>query len=239
MQQSVLTVALAALRESASASAGRARITADVALVPVMPSGHSADAVRLTVSPLPTASLEPAGNLDMEAVRVICEAHGGRFIAGDAGEAGAVVMELPIAAAEQAGSAATARGKKTEPEPARTVLIVDDDPAIRRFLERAVGLNGRAATSVASSVEAVERASDPAIGLVLCDQRLAAGTGIDLYRTVAQRRPDLARRFVLMTGDVDSDDVRAFAADSDGAILPKPFDLAAIGRLLERYPPDE
>ena len=119
------------------------------------------------------------------------------------------------------------------------VLIVDDDPAIRRFLERAVGLNGRAATSVASSVEAIERASDPAIGLVVCDQRLAAGTGIDLYRTVTHRRPDLAHRFVLMTGDVDSDDVRAFAADSDGAILPKPFDLAAIGRLLERYPPDE
>jgi CheY-like chemotaxis protein len=194
--------------------------------------------VRRQPAEAPEGLNDDADDPDFLAVRAICEQHAGRLrLLEDRGGFSAVV-ELPVGvgrgpAAQDAGSAAPPM--PAPPGAASRVMVVDDDPAVRRFLERAVRLSGLDVVGTSSTAEAIELAADGSIGLVLCDQRLAGTTGVETYEALIAHRPDLAERFVLTTGDIDSDEVRRFSASTGAAILAKPFDLAAIGRLLARY----
>jgi CheY-like chemotaxis protein len=249
IEQALLTLTVEAIREATRSGGSAVTIEAEVADGPRDETAQAAPAVRLRIAPMPArwhaADGAPAiEDADLAAVRTICEEHGGRLSLSNGGPRGvAAVLELPADEPRTADvtpdmGAASTPTTVSSGETGNRVLVVDDDPAIRRFLERAVGLSGREVVSTPSGAEAIALAADSTIGLVMCDQRIAGTTGIETYRALIARRPDLADRFVLMTGDVDSDDVRRFSASTGSAILPKPFDLAAVGQLMERYRPE-
>jgi CheY-like chemotaxis protein len=173
--------------------------------------------------------------LALPAVMAIAEAHGGALVDESTDEHFAIAIELPAAQPRDTATTTDA----TASAAAGVVLVVDDQPVIRSFLGKALAHSGRAMRAVASGTEATDAAADTSIGLVICDQRLADMTGIDVYRAVVAMRPDLAGRFALMTGDPDADDVTIFAESEGIPVLAKPFDLATIDRLLTRFHLDE
>jgi CheY-like chemotaxis protein len=67
---------------------------------------------------------------------------------------------------------------------ARPVLVVDDEPTNRRFLEAAIGALGYPAAAASTADEALKRlpALDP--GLVLLDWRMPGLEGADAVRAV-------------------------------------------------------
>jgi len=65
---------------------------------------------------------------------------------------------------------------------------------------------------------------------VLCDHRMAGMSGTEVYEAIRSIRPELATRFVFMSGDVLNPELRAFAETRGLALLAKPFELEAIGR---------
>src|SRR5690606_41809535 len=72
-----------------------------------------------------------------------------------------------------------------------TVLIVDDEPNIRRMLAsllRAEGMAVREADSVASAIEAV-RAGEPDV--LLMDLVMPGTTGLDALPRMAEAAPDM------------------------------------------------
>uniref|UniRef100_Q07HN6 Two component transcriptional regulator, winged helix family n=1 Tax=Rhodopseudomonas palustris (strain BisA53) TaxID=316055 RepID=Q07HN6_RHOP5 len=64
------------------------------------------------------------------------------------------------------------------------VLVVDDEPAILRFLKPALEANSYAMTSAATVAEAVKRIAAEAPDIVLLDLGLADGDGKDVIRQV-------------------------------------------------------
>jgi CheY-like chemotaxis protein len=123
---------------------------------------------------------------------------------------------------------ASARPFATRP----SVLVLDDEPTFRVFLEMALGALGYEPVIAARGAETVElaKSGDPAI--ILCDHQMAGMSGIDVYEAVVAIRPDLAKRFVMMSGDVVQPALESFAATHEMTRLAKPFDLDTLDRTL-------
>jgi len=86
-------------------------------------------------------------------------------------------------------------------EPGRaTVLIVDDDPLIRRSLATFLGEEGHRAIQAGSVEEARARLEEAAAatGVVLCDVGLPDGSGLDLLEMLGREHPATAA--VMITG---------------------------------------
>jgi len=66
---------------------------------------------------------------------------------------------------------------------------------------------------------------------VLCDVLLGGSSGIDGYRTIAAQQPELARRFIFVTGDAGA--VWAQRDLADVPVLSKPFTAADLDRAID------
>jgi CheY-like chemotaxis protein len=76
--------------------------------------------------------------------------------------------------------------------------------------------------------QAIERVRGRSFDAVLCDHRLDGMSGPDVHAAIAALRPEVAARFVLMSGDVSDPELRAFAAPHGIELLAKPFALEAV-----------
>ena len=81
------------------------------------------------------------------------------------------------------------------------ILIVDDEPALRRTYERALRPHGFEVTAVGDPHLAYELLESVEHDLVLLDIHLPGLAGDALYLALARRWPGLAGRVLLMTGD--------------------------------------
>ena len=114
------------------------------------------------------------------------------------------------------------------PPPPATILIVEDDRALRRVLERALAREGYRVLAAASAETAYELlASEPA-DAVLLDVQLPTMSGLALYLALIHRHPTLAGRIAIMSGDAEADNVRAWLQHNPCTVLKKPFDLRQI-----------
>ncbi len=87
-------------------------------------------------------------------------------------------------------------------QPGATVLVLDDEPSIRRLLTKILKGAGFKPLTAADGQEAIDLIGDREIDAVVCDHRMAGMSGIDVYRAVTTIRPELAERFIFMSGDV-------------------------------------
>jgi CheY-like chemotaxis protein len=132
----------------------------------------------------------------------------------------------PVAHAQDAATASTT---STAPP---SVLVLDDEPTFRIFLEKALTALGYEPQIAARGPEAVELAVTGDHAILLVDHQMVGMSGIEVYEAVVANRPDLAPRFVMMSGDVLDPALEAFAADHEMTRLAKPFDLDALERTL-------
>src|SRR2546421_8741285 len=109
-----------------------------------------------------------------------------------------------------------------------TILVVEDDAALRRVLERALVRQGYRVLSAAWAERAYELlASEPA-DAVLLDVQLPTMSGLALYLALVHRHPTLAGRIAIMSGDAEAEHVRAWLEHNPCTVLKKPFDLSEI-----------
>ena len=120
------------------------------------------------------------------------------------------------------------------------VLLVDDETAIRMALARYFSRRGWTVRE-ATNGEAARRLLEPNAGftvdLVICDLKMPGYSGSDLYRWLSRYRPDAAQRLVFASGDTESGETHDFLLASRRPILPKPFELAELGRIVEEVCP--
>lgn len=112
------------------------------------------------------------------------------------------------------------------------VLVLDDDPTLRIYLDKALAALGYEPVIAASGTEAVELGTTADPAAVLCDHQMLGMSGIEVYEAIVADRPDLAQRFVMMSGDVLDPALEAFAATHEMTRLAKPFDLDTLERTL-------
>lgn len=80
---------------------------------------------------------------------------------------------------------------------------------------------------------ALERIFEGSDDVILCDLMMPEMTGMDLYREVQRRRPDLADRMVFMTTGIFVEESRDFLTTVPGRWLEKPIRVSELEELID------
>ena len=117
----------------------------------------------------------------------------------------------------------------------RTILIVDDDPGIRRLIATTLeDVSGYRMTEAQDGEEAVERARAAQPSIVFLDIDMPRLNGIEACRRMRSEPGTAEATIVMLTGDSDDDaerDARAAGAD---LFLTKPFSPLHLLQLVDR-----
>jgi CheY-like chemotaxis protein len=131
-------------------------------------------------------------------------------------------------ASRREARAATRRAPETQPAPPARILVVDDEPAVRRFVTDALRSSGYDVVGAGTGREALgavyNESQTPT--LLLTDIEMPGMTGVELAARVRADRP--AIRVILMTGrEASAARARERAGLVEGVLL-KPFGLAEL-----------
>jgi DNA-binding response OmpR family regulator len=113
--------------------------------------------------------------------------------------------------------------------PQRTVLVVDDDPAIRLLCRVNLELDGHSVTEAGTLDDAREAMVEDTFDLVILDVHVAGGDGRDLLAELRRSKPELP--VALLTGSADRSELVRTGAD---ALIPKPFTLEELRGTVEQ-----
>ncbi len=126
----------------------------------------------------------------------------------------------------------------------RHILVVEDEPTIRRFYERLFTAREMEITFAPSgnvAMDVIE--SGQSFDVVLLDVRLPGLSGRDIWKLMEIKRPELCSRVILVTGDILSEGTRQLLEESGRPCLDKPFSsdelISAIVGVLTAPPKGE
>ena len=172
---------------------------------------------------------------DLSVTNLEAPAHGARF-----------TLSLPIVA-EASGEVVSIDGTSgavpstTVPGRALTVMVIDDEPAVRLSLEFPLKRRGWAVELVADGLQGWEILRDPAAvdryDAIICDLRMPKLSGQVLYERLAEAAPALASRMILCTGDATAADFVEFLRRSPVVVLEKPYQVTDLLAAVERVRP--
>ena len=119
------------------------------------------------------------------------------------------------------------------------VLIVDDEPAVRRALERALRHFGYEAVSAGGGDSAYEILAHDRFDAILLDIRMPLMSGDTLFLAIVRRWPELRDRIILMSGDADNAS-RGWSEElKSRPLLNKPFDFETLHQTIRAVLPAE
>ena len=185
----------------------------------------------------------------------IVREHGGQIMARNGSVGGAVfTIELPVMAESLIVASSPAVGI-VPPKPAeaptavpgpsyamvsppedqinpsphrRNALVVDDEESNAALVRRVLAGAGYDVESTTLSRRALVMIERTAYDAVICDVKMPELSGQELYGRVCQIRPEMARRFIFITGDIDGEDTRQFLDESRCSYFMKPFNLERL-----------
>jgi DNA-binding NtrC family response regulator len=112
------------------------------------------------------------------------------------------------------------------------ILLVDDDPAVRRSLSETLSEEGHEARASESAEEALSHLAEYAPELILSDIRMPGLSGIELLEQVMELAPSVD--VILMTAYDDMPTVVRAMRDGAFDFLVKPLQLAELQAVLDR-----
>lgn len=175
----------------------------------------------------PFFTTKPPGvgtGLGLSLCQGIVQAHGGSLTVRSEAGGATFLVTLPL------GGQLPPRTEAAPAKPARTgrILVVDDEADLRRALSHLLRQAGHVTQEAASGSEALAHVEAEEFDAIILDMRLPDIGGEALLAEVARRRPSLARRVVITTGDVLGEETQSFLERADAPRLSKPFTLKAL-----------
>lgn len=172
----------------------------------------------------------------------IVEQHGGQITVESELNSGTVFrIGLPLAMKEPRVSTKLAdyeetkdRGAQELQEPSigcDRILAIDDEADILSLIVDALSSPGGKVVTLRDATQLEIALSEGPFDVVLCDLKMPGKGGLSVLRELRKQQPDLAKRFVLMTGNLADAD-RVAAELEDVPILAKPFTLDRLRETL-------
>ncbi len=202
-------------------------------------SGMAPETVARLFTPFFTT--KPAGEgtgLGLTICRRIVLALGGDItVTSELGVGSEFRVHLPIAAGPSITAGAVA-GAGTAPSPIAPraprarILIIDDEPILTRTLTRALAADHDVVAHNHGHAALELLAQGAEFDVILCDLMMPDLSGMAVYTSAIEARPELASRFVFMTGGVFAESARTFLASGPFTVLEKPIDLPAMRTLI-------
>jgi two-component system cell cycle sensor histidine kinase/response regulator CckA len=114
-----------------------------------------------------------------------------------------------------------------------TVLLVEDEDAVRSFASRALATRGYKVLEAASGIEALEvmDRENGNVDLVVSDVVMPEMDGPTLLRHLRQRNPNI--RIIFMSGYAEEAFRKNLSADENFVFLPKPFTLKKLAETVK------
>ena len=172
----------------------------------------------------------------------VVAAHGGHIEVHDRPGGGASFRVLLTRVQEDSGliPVVPMRVTKSRMLEARTrqVFVVDDDPVFSRSMRRALKPHVVRTAAAASEAEVALLDRNYTPDLVLCDVFLPGRNGDTLHARIAARRPELAKRFVFVTGGALGRAEAEYLKNCACPTLFKPVELKTLKDMLEDDEPE-
>ena len=226
-EQAMQAVATRHLRISAATRDGRTEIK-------VSDSGIGMDeATRNRIfEPFFTTKQGHGTGLGMSLSYSIIRAHEGEFRVDSApGEGAAFTISIPFPPAPAAPTPAA------EDEPAADVikvLVVDDEPSLRKVCQRLITSMGHHCHVAENTAAALKQAAEHDFDVILCDYRLGAESADDVVAGLLKAAPKLVERVVIVTGATTDAGVIALTEKHNLRIIAKPYGVEDLSKVLQR-----
>ena len=161
--------------------------------------------------------------------------HQGRISASDRPGGGArFEIELPLATTQVAPAPEVPQPPSTSipARPNRRVLVVDDEPELRRSIARLLTRSRWQVDVADSGEEGLQYLAKSSYDAVLCDLRMPGMSGPEFFRRLEAEASPAVGQLVFMTGDVVSPEAQRFLGEAARPVLAKPFGLHELLEVL-------
>jgi two-component system NtrC family sensor kinase len=113
------------------------------------------------------------------------------------------------------------------------IVAIDDEALLLKAYRRMLLDHHDLVTRVGAAEALRLFAEDRGFEVILCDLQMPDMSGAELYKVVRDRWPELASRFIFVTGGAFSTEARRFLDESVITCLNKPFQLEELLTLIE------
>ena len=159
---------------------------------------------------------------------IIAEHRGRLYARSELGHGATFIVELPVIAVQEQGELTETVVDEAEKVTGAKILVVDDEPGVRKFLKQVLTARGHNVETVDNAEEALEKIKGGRCDLILTDIKMPGMSGIELYKNVQKISRALARRVMFITGDVISVGTMDFLSRAEVAHITKPFDVEKL-----------
>lgn len=159
---------------------------------------------------------------------VVKQSGGSIWVHSDVGMGSSFRIYLPQAGEESEATAET-ETKTAVMRGSETILLVEDDPAVRELIRAILGAQGYmvVAAEQPGEVESVCRKHSGRLHLLLTDMILPGVSGREIARRVTSLRPDV--KVLYMSGYTDDARIQSQGLNRAFAFLQKPFSRRSLG----------
>lgn len=113
----------------------------------------------------------------------------------------------------------------------QTVLVIDDQPGIRRLLVEVLNEEGYLVVAAANGYEGVQQAKEVQPQLILMDMKMPGMDGIETLREL--KKNGLGSRVIMMTAYGELDLVNQAKEVGAYGYITKPFDILSLCRMIQ------
>ncbi len=116
-------------------------------------------------------------------------------------------------------------------------LIIDDEPAITQLVQQFLESRGWRRLTLNDSIAVESCLDEQQFDLVICDLKMPGRSGLDILQLLRQKCPELAQRFLLVTGNLTDAGQKETAELAGTPVLRKPFTSTQLGQALRALVP--
>ena len=223
------------LRRTAAADLGRltrlGEAAGDIVLLSVADTGVGMDESVLPHIFDPFYSTKEVGEgtgLGLSVVEgIVAQSGGDIWVTSEKGNGTVVTMGFPLVAPKTGGAPAGDGGEAEKPH-GESLVLVDDEDAVRNFLARGLTQAGYRVHAVSSGPEAIELVDRQRgdVDLIITDLAMPGMTGREFARDIARRWP--AVPFLFISGYPREMATQDGPGDLPGRFLQKPFSFDTL-----------